>query len=73
MLQFAQVLKFDNFNSKVHLGFEWIYSTDSSVPIDIWPVFEGNIIVRLFFRHGKPCIPCQSLLLSTIVLNDIVS
>ena len=50
--------------------FEWIYGANSFVQIDKWPVFEGSIIVRLFFRHGKPHIPCQSLLLSTIVLND---
>ena len=25
---------------------------------------------KVIFRHRKPCIPCQCLLLSTIVLND---
>ena len=49
--------------------FEWIYGAISF--IDTWPVFEGNVIVS---RHEKSykIIPCQSLL-STIVLNDILS
>ena len=51
--------------------FEWIYNANSIIPIDICPVFEGNIIVGLFLRHGKPYIPCQSLVLSAVVLNDI--
>ena len=52
--------------------FEWIYGSNSFVPIDKRPVFEGNVIVRLILIHGKPYIPCQSLLLSTetTVLND---
>ena len=29
--------------------FEWIYGTNSFVPIDIWPVFEGSVIIRQFF------------------------
>ena len=52
------------------IQFEWIYADNSLVSIDKWPVLEGNAFVRLFFRHRKPNIPCQSLLLSTVVLND---
>ena len=41
----------------------------------VWPVFEGTVILKLFFRHGNPCIPCQSLLLSTtaglVIFEDI--
>ena len=51
--------------------FEWINGAYSFVPVDKWPVFEGNVIVKLFFRHGKPYILYQSLLLSTIILKDI--
>ena len=51
--------------------FEWICGANSFVPIDVWPVFGGNIIVWLFFKHGMPYIPCQSLQLSTIIHNDI--
>ena len=47
---------------------EWSYGANSFVPIHAWPVFKGNIIVSLF---SQPCIPCHSLLLSTIVCNDI--
>ena len=52
--------------------FEWIYGATSFVSIDKWSVFKGIIIVRLVFRHVKPYIPYQSLLLSTIVLNDTI-
>ena len=62
MIQFTEFLIFTNFNSKA------CYSVHSFVPIDKWPLFE---FYSCFLRGGKPYIPCQSLLLSTIVLNDI--
>ena len=47
-----------------------LYDANSFIPIDKRPVFKGNVIVRLCFRHGKSYIPYQSTLLSTIILND---
>ena len=69
MLAVTKVLKFNNFNSKAHTFrlFEWIYGADSFVPIDKWPVFEGNIIIRLVFQTWEAI---HSLWLSTIVIND---
>ena len=53
--------------------FEWIYGVNSIEPIDIiiWPVFERNAIVRLFSDTGSHMHSCKSLLLSTIIFNDI--
>ena len=33
--------------------FEWIYGANSFVPIDKWPVFEGNIFVKAVFQTGE--------------------
>ena len=53
-LQSTKFLKFDSFISKACLGcFEWIYGANSFVPINKWPVFEGNIIVGLFSDTGS--------------------
>ena len=55
--------------------FEWMYGANSFVPIDLWPTFEGNVIVRWFFPDvllGGHRFPFKSLLLSTSVLNVIV-
>ena len=48
----------------IRLQFEWIHGGNSFVSIDTWPIFEGNVVVSSFSK------PCQSLLLSAIVLND---
>ena len=48
-----------------------INGANSFVSIDIWPIFEGNVIVRLFFRHGNPYVLCQYLISSYYVFNDI--
>ena len=40
-------LQFGDFYSLVKL-FEWIHGAISLVERDLWLVFEGNIIVRLF-------------------------
>ena len=64
ILAVYKILKFDIFNSKAHLGClnGFIALIASYQYIDKWSVFERNIIVRLFFRYGKPYIRCQSLL-----------
>ena len=44
----------------------------SLVERDLWPVFEGHAIVRLFSKmFGSHSFPCQSLLLGINVFNDI--
>ena len=53
--------------------FEYIMGDDSTVLIDIWLDFGDIIITRFFpgtFFVGSHGFPCQSLLLSTSVLND---
>ena len=49
----------------------WKLSTIVPIDIAIWPVFERNAIVRLFSDMGSHIHSCLSLLLSTIILNDI--
>ena len=52
---------------------EKIFSVDKVVPVDILPVFLADTITLLFIQvhfYGSHKFPCQSLLLSTIVLND---
>ena len=44
------------------------YGANSFIPIDKWPVFEGNVIVRLVFQMREAI---YSLSIPTIVLNDI--
>ena len=54
MLAVYKFLKFDNFNSKARLGcFNGFMAPIALyfVPIDEWPVIEGNVIVRLFLSH----------------------
>ena len=41
-LRFAKFLKFDNFNSKAHLGCLNEFMT--LIAIDIWTVFEGSAL-----------------------------
>ena len=58
-LQLTIVSKFDHFNSKAYLGClnGFIAGANSLIPIDLWPLFEGNIIVGCFIRYklfGKP-------------------
>ena len=48
--------------------FEWIYGVNSIAPVDIY--MAKKCYYKVVFRHGKPYISCQSLLLSTIILND---
>ena len=48
-----QFTKFNNFN--IFRPLEWIYDTNRYIPMDTWPVFEGNVIALAYFlRHGKP-------------------
>ena len=51
--------------------FEWIYDSNSFVPIDKRPVIVGNVIVRLVFQTQEAIYSMSiPILLSTIVLND---
>ena len=52
-LQFTKFLKFTNFNSEARLGClnGFKASAHGFVPIDTWPVFEGNAIVQMLFRN----------------------
>ena len=55
--------------------FEYIFGVDSTVPIDVW-LDLGEIIITRLFIQVHFCghkFSCQSLLLSTSVLNDIDS
>ena len=49
--------------------FEYIFGVDNTVPIDVW-IDLGEIIIRLFIQVHFCGKPCQSLLLSTSILND---
>ena len=66
------VLKSDNSTPDVSLGFLNRFFGEV-VPIHLWPVFCGSIFSRLFWTafYGSHTFPCQSLLLSAAVLNDI--
>ena len=71
-----KISRLDNFNLvsfKIQLScFECIHGANSSVERDLWLVFEGNVIVRLFSKTcGSHSFPCRSLLLGTNVSNDI--
>ena len=52
--------------------FEWIFSIDEVVPVDVLPVF-WQILLQCYLSRWVFCrshkFPCQSLLLSTTVLN----
>ena len=61
-------LQFSEFYSLVKL---LIYGANSLVERDLWPVFEGHVIVRLFFKmFGSHSFPYQSLLFGTNIPND---
>ena len=52
---------------------EYIFSSDRVIPVDLFPVFSADTITVLFIQvhfYGSHTFPCQSLLLSTTVLND---
>ena len=76
LAQFTKVLKFASFYSKSTFWlFGWIYSVTvhGLVTTNKYMASKGKAIlpIGLFFSGVKPYIPCRSLLLSTIVLNDI--
>ena len=51
-----------------------MHGANSSVERDLWLVFEGNVIVRLFSELFSVSLiasfPCRSLLLGTNIPND---
>ena len=47
ILTVCEFLKFHNFISIYADHFEWIYSGNNFVPMDLWLVIEANDIVRL--------------------------
>ena len=59
IVQFTISLKVNNCNSKTYYNrlFEWIYSANNFILIDLWSVFEANSIVSLltvFISERKP-------------------
>ena len=49
-----QQLQFNEFYSLVKL-FEYVHGANSSVGRVLWPVFEGNVVVRLFSELFSVC------------------
>ena len=50
-----QQLQFNEFYSLVKL-FEYVHGANSSVEKVLWPVLEGNVVVRLFSELFSICL-----------------